>query len=243
MDRTFMRTVVAFLFGLLAGLFIGWWAGTGVEKTGPGEDAEATSVEAPPAPDAGPATDARPADPPPAAGQPPAPPPPGSTPVPAAEERVAELQAEVESLREALESSGVRPPARPVAWPEGRPEKFTEEGFRPLLEQALDACDVPAELRLLECSEPPCIAALRVTSEQWHDALVNTCPPWNENYGTTVSMDESKVDCGGGVSEDIALISPYDHEWREDLEKEETRNVGDRLQERWKAVASDWDCE
>lgn len=246
MDQTFLRTVVAFLIGLLAGLFIGWWAGRGVAK-----------IEAEPPPE-GPVPHSSPADPATGdAGQAPTEEPwiprvgaagdasrtaPGAV-VPAAEERIRELEAQVETLRERLTVPGAhRPPARPVQWPDDRPEKFTEAGFRSVMEEALSGCDVPLELQRLDCAEPPCIAVMRTTSEGWHAALVNDCPTWNETYGTTVSMDDGTIDCVGAEEEGYALLSPFDHEWREELDKDEQGNVGARLQERWDAIKTDWDC-
>lgn len=241
MDRTFVRTVVIFVIGLLAGLFIGRWSAPGTWEDRPDE---APPVEAVPEVPADTASEAR-------AGERWVPrvgsagdgsrQAPGVQ-VPAAQERVRELEAEVEVLRAQLESAGERPPAAPVEWPEGRPEKFTEPGFRALIEQSLAECDVPVELQRLECSEPPCVAVMRTTGEDWHEALVNNCPIWNQAYGTTVSMDDGKVDCVGAEQEGYALLSPFDHEWREELDKDESGNVGERLQERWDSIKADWDC-
>jgi hypothetical protein len=230
-DRTFIRTVVVFVIALLAGLFIGRWSAPGTWDPAPDEREIAASADEAPGDAEAPSARSDSAEP--AATR---------APAPAAEERVRELEAEVSELQRRLESAGVRPPAAPVAWPEGRPDKFTEAGLRASMQTALESCDVPAELVGLECAEPPCIAMLRTTSDGWHDALVNSCPAWNDTYGTTVSMDDGKVDCGGGESESVALLSPYDHEWREELDKDASGNVGQRLQERWTAIRGDWDC-
>ena len=235
MDRTFIRTLVVFVIALLAGLFIGRWSAPGTWADSDGEPSSAVTpdeatagVEVPPA-----AVGERPGAPSPAT---------STEPVAAAEERVRELEAEVAELQSRLDSAGVRPPAEPVAWPEGRPEKFTEPGFRAAMQRVLDSCDAPVELVDFDCAEPPCIAMLRTSGEEWHDAVVNDCSAWSDTYGSTVSMEDGEVDCGGGESEAVALLSPYDHEWREDLDKEDSRNVGQRLQERWKTILADWDC-
>ena len=232
MDRTFVRIVVVFVIGLLAGLFIGRWSAPGTWEDRSEHEPAPADVPAVSGTDAGRAD---------AAGAPGASAPePGVG--PEARERIRQLEAEVDQLQARLDASGVRPPAQPVAWPDGRPEKFTEAGLRGLLEQGLQDCDVPAELVGFECGEPPCVALLRTSDDGWHDALVNNCATWTEAYGTTVSMDTGRADCGGGDEEAYALLSPYDHEWREELDKEESGNLGDRLQERWAAIKADWEC-
>ncbi len=245
MDRSRPAAVI-FVIGVIAGFIVGRMSAPGgcsdepvVATAEPDDDATAP----------GPTSRAPTAEP--AIRQPDATPrgtsaSPATGPVPtshaAEEDVVAALTAEVELLRGIIAANDEQQNGVPVAWTDNREPKFTEAGFSAALTAAIEDCKPPVALVGMDCSEPPCIALLRPEAGDWHDALVNGCPGWRDAYGTTVSQSTGKVDCGDGREEQIALLSPYDHEHRESLDKEDETNVRARTRHRWEQLRTDWEC-
>ena len=229
---------VVFVIGVLAGFAIGRWSAPGTWEEGPGELEAATpiagSATPPPEPPSAPA--------PSTAGTHSATPEaPEAEPAPADQPSREALEAEVAMLQGLLAGYEEQVNGLPIPWPDDAPDKFREAGFGSSLRQAIADCAPPVDLVGLECDETPCIAMLR-TSQGWHDALVNRCDGWKDEYGTTVSQYTGEVDCGDGVTERVALLSPFDHEWHEGLGKEDKANMGRRLRFRWEQITTDWEC-
>ncbi len=234
---------VAVTLGLLIGFFFGRSAAP-TEAPPAGQAAEPLPIQTPgSAPDSQPseAAASRPQrSPGPAGNATPAPRTESSSPQSDAEQ-ILSLQGEVELLRGMLRGQELAATGEAIPWPEDRPERFRQAGYRAALEEAIDSCAPPVELVGLDCDEPPCVALLR-TGQDWHDALVNRCPTWRDRYGTTVSQSVGEIDCEDGSTEQIAMLSPYDEEWEDGLGKEELGEVRQRLRHRWEQLRGDWTC-
>ncbi len=155
--------------------------------------------------------------------------------------RIAELEAEVRRLEDRLAAQADEAASDVLAWPEGRPPEFTPDGFPDRFEGVLAACRPAVELVGIDCTEPPCIAKLRVANG-WHDQLIGRCAPWQDTYGATASLATFGVDCEAREPERIALLSPIDRTWVDAFDEAAAQTYDLRLDKRWEAIRAGWIC-
>ncbi len=129
----------------------------------------------------------------------------------------------------------------PFPWPAGVDPKF-REGFGPNVATAIQACRPKVELRFIDCSEPPCIAAMRQKVGFDRDQLVWSCPSWLEVYGPTVSSATDVLTCEGGGRERIWLLSPHMAGWLDSLDEATREAHTARLYRRWEEMKTGWSC-
>lgn len=221
MDDRVLRVVVVFVIAFLSGLATGTWWHRGMQSM------EQTEAETPAA--------AVPAPVAPAVSRPEAAeePPPEATEDP----RIAALEAEVARLQERLRASAGQGAREGLGWPPDRPEQFTARGFPRTFDLALSVCRPPAVLVGYDCSEPPCIAKLRV-EDGWHSTLMN-CGDFGDTFGPSVDLATFGIDCPDASPERVALLAPIDPDWVGGLDEAAYQA---RLSRRWDAIHDAWIC-
>jgi hypothetical protein len=90
------------------------------------------------------------------------------------------------------------------AWEEDGPESERPETWTELVERSIDACDLPIELDIVECTEYPCVAGVRpsgvrdaaipgeLLAEQLQEA-VTRCGPLREAFAVGEADDALQV--------------------------------------------------
>ena len=79
---------------------------------------------------------------------------------------VEKLQAKADLMKNLSDGYRAAGEGTPAAWPEHIPVQFTPDHFQATFAQVLDELEMEAELLGFDCSEPPCIARLRMLGEK-----------------------------------------------------------------------------
>ncbi|MBW2535536.1 MAG: hypothetical protein JRI55_28855, partial [Deltaproteobacteria bacterium] len=97
----------------------------------------------------------------------------------------------------------------------------------------------------VDCSEPPCIAALRRPPKEDHEAWttffsrMRGTDVWKETYPEKVIHQGIWVDCDdGGRQEYVSFISLLPDDWEQQFAGISLDRRGDRARK----IAADWEC-
>lgn len=156
------------------------------------------------------------------------------------------------------ECTGAREAVR-KAWPEDGPPSERPEAFTERIDAALDACDMAGMVEAVECTEYPCVVALRdagadveATTQRLQERT-RACAPLRAAFGVGAEHDEAlgihpvKVACGD--HEEIAFVlralDTGGGAWAAWQESDEGDNITDVLRwmfRRGDDVAGVWPC-
>lgn len=108
--------------------------------------------------------------------------------------------------------AGVGGDLSPLAWAAPPPPEMTDAGFGEVLKHAIDECGVYANVVAVDCSEPPCVAALTTldTSIDAHE-LARCAGPLFEpgpDGATRFSEAVEPLYCENSVEGRVILLSP-----------------------------------
>ncbi len=105
----------------------------------------------------------------------------------------------------------------PNAWPQ-REYAASElpDNWGRAIDEVFASCDIPGELVLTDCSEPPCVAAMRgATGGEIHDAL-GRCPAYLEAFPESeVGPAPMSVQCEDGSASIMLLLTTFTSDQRE----------------------------
>ncbi len=170
-------------------------------------------------------------------------------------ERLAALACEARLAQCTGERTAVR-----KSWPEHGPESEEPEAYADILVSALEDCGLDPMLESVECTEYPCVAALRgddrdpeLFAEQL-DQRVKACAPLRRAFGVgpeqldALSVRPLQVSCGD-QSEVMFILQTLDTRgdaWEAWESRGERDNLVDILRwmfRRGDDVAGIWDCD
>lgn len=124
-----------------------------------------------------------------------------------AQARSAELDQGARLRADLAARAGIDGDRPPLAWAEPPPLDLTDRGFAALLERAIADCGVDAEIAVVDCSEPPCLAAL--TTLDTHlaaDDFLACAGPLFQGAHPLVSSEP--LACPGGIPGKALLVAP-----------------------------------
>lgn len=129
----------------------------------------------------------------------------------------------------------------PVPWPDQMQEKYSPKGFESILQEVIESCALPYELVRMDCSEPPCLAAIRITGVG--DNSLTGCPAWQKHFGNTFSGASGVViDCGDDTEEEVMFPqAPWTERYNE-MSASEKKNASKRFHYRLKQLKDGWEC-
>jgi hypothetical protein len=122
------------------------------------------------------------------------------------QQRIGELRTRTAFLERLEEGYQAAKEGVPIPWTKDIPAQFREERFQAIVAEALDELQAPAELVGFDCSEPPCIAKLRVLSGS--SVGFSGSKAWKKSFGRGHGGSQVSVDCGDGRAERIQLVVP-----------------------------------
>lgn len=128
----------------------------------------------------------------------------------------------------------------PVSWPENTPDAFREQEFTRIFKDSIAEAGLDAELVDIRCEEAPCMAMLRLgggPQEKFLGKLTKT-QSWLEKYDGIVSLWQTEVDCGGGGTENIAIIGKSFGDWDDKTEF----HLSKRITPRMAKLVENWQC-
>lgn len=83
------------------------------------------------------------------------------------------------------------------------------------MERVIRDCDVPGELVITDCSEPPCTAAFRDADHEAVSAALGDCPSFRAAFPRPeVDPVPFTVPCGDGRHETMVLVTTFDEDQR-----------------------------
>jgi hypothetical protein len=156
--------------------------------------------------------------------------------------RSAELQGEIDTIDELRRTFEEQLFGPALAWPRQVPHELSEAGFRDQVEIALGGCDPDVDLIGFDCSEPPCLALLRIRSEDWRAQLVTGCAPWSRSFGTQTSGISFSVACADGSEERAEMIGAALQKVLGEAADEQAEAMSRRLQARMLGPQLAWVC-
>lgn len=156
--------------------------------------------------------------------------------------RSAELQEEIDAIEELSRTYDEQLFGPPLAWPKQVPHALSSSGFRDQVEIALGECDPDVDLIGIDCNEPPCLAVLRIRSEDWRAKLVTECAPWSGSFGTQTSGISFSVTCADGSEERAEMVGAPLHKVLGETADEQAEGVSRRLRARMLAPQLHWVC-
>ncbi len=156
--------------------------------------------------------------------------------------RADELQAEIDANEELARTWEEQLFGPALAWPERVPHALSPSGFRDQVEVALGECDPDVDLIGIDCSEPPCLALLRIRSEDWRAQLVTECARWSEPFGTQTSGISFSVTCADGSGERAEMIGAPLPKVLGETADEQAEAMSRRLEARMLAPQLHWVC-
>lgn len=135
----------------------------------------------------------------------------------------------------------------PISWPEAVDEKYGESHFTEVITGYVEGCALRGSTVLsIDCSEPPCIAAIRTPPTKWkvgaRNRWIQECPAWAASYGPTATQATGLVSCTGERRIRYELVSPYMEEWIEGLDQGARDTMKARRGERWQQLLDDVVC-
>jgi hypothetical protein len=169
----------------------------------------------------------------------------------ALQERMRQLELENRILQGLLEAQDAELRGTPVPWPDDLPEALTPAGFEQRIRDAVAECAPEIEVLGVECSEPPCLALLDTDGDSlfsegpnWWSRLVNNCPAWVDDYGSTVASASDSVTCPDGTEVPMQLLGWSRHliDDSHPQTPEEKENSGRRFQTRIAEIKAAWPC-
>ena len=110
------------------------------------------------------------------------------------------------------------------------------------MDRALGECDPDVDLVGFDCSEPPCLALLRIRSEDWRGKLITDCAPWSESFGTQTSGVSFPVTCTNGSVERAEMIGAPLHKVLGESTQPQAEAMSRRLQARRLKQQMHWVC-
>ena len=156
--------------------------------------------------------------------------------------RADELEGEIDTIEELARTYEEQLFGPALAWPKQVPHALSSSGFRDQVEIALGECDPDVDLIGIDCSEPPCLALLRIRSEDWRAQLVTQCARWSEPFGTQTSGISFAVTCADGSGEQAEMIgAPLQKVLGENAD-EQAEAMSRRLQARKLEPQLRWVC-
>jgi len=108
------------------------------------------------------------------------------------------------------------------------------KAFDAALRTAVKRCHVPVEIVLIDCSDSPCVAVLRVLEEDWEYSLRFRCKGWQSGFGGATRQLSFDAECDDGTSEQVAIISPYGLSSGDEEER--------RMTDRQASIKGKWRC-
>jgi len=156
--------------------------------------------------------------------------------------RSTELQGEIDTIEELARNYEEQLFGPPLAWPKRVPHELSSLGFRDQVEIALGECDPDVDLLGIDCSEPPCLALLRIRSEDWRAKLVTECAPWSKPFGTQTSGISFSVTCADGSAERAEMIGAPLQKILGETADEHAEAMSRRLQARKLEPQLHWIC-
>ncbi|MBX2798393.1 MAG: hypothetical protein KTR31_12005 [Myxococcales bacterium] len=102
-------------------------------------------------------------------------------------------------------------------WPEDREYSEGElpEAWTAAMEQVFEDCDLHAEHVLTDCSEPPCVAALRIDDAESFTTALEGCATFTEAFpDPEVGAVPMSVRCPDGSADMMVLLTTFDREQR-----------------------------
>jgi len=156
--------------------------------------------------------------------------------------RLAELQGEIDTIEEQARTYEEQLFGPALAWPKQVPHELSSSGFRDQVEIALGECDPDVDLLGIDCSEPPCLALLRIRSEDWRAKMVTECAPWSEPFGTQTSGISFSVTCADGSGERAEMIGAPLRKVLGETADEQAEAMSRRLQARMLEPQLHWVC-
>jgi hypothetical protein len=156
--------------------------------------------------------------------------------------RLTELEREVATVESLVRTYEEQLFGPPLAWPTQVPHALSATGFRDQVEIALGECDPDVDLIDIDCSEPPCLALLRIRSERWRDQLVTECSRWSEPFGAQTSGSSFSVTCADGSEEQAEMLGAPLRKILGETADEQAEAMSTRLQARMLAAKLHWAC-
>ncbi len=156
--------------------------------------------------------------------------------------RSAELEGEIGGIEVLVRTYEEQLFGQPLAWPGQVRHELSSSGFRDQVERALGECDPDVDLIDIDCSEPPCLALLRIRSEDWRTQLVTQCAPWSDPFGTETSGISFSVTCTDGSTEQAEMIGAPLQKVFGGTAEEHAEAMATRLQARKLRPQLDWVC-
>lgn len=104
-----------------------------------------------------------------------------------------------------------------IPWPEDR---SAWDGERPTewnahMDRVLQGCDLPGDLVVTDCSEPPCVAAFRATEAAEMEGALSDCAEFQDAFpDPEVEPTPLAVPCGDGRWETMVLLTTFTVEQR-----------------------------
>ncbi|MBA2322324.1 MAG: hypothetical protein H0V89_14360 [Deltaproteobacteria bacterium] len=161
--------------------------------------------------------------------------------------RVAELERENTLLRKLNSDLEIELKGTPVAWPPGLPDALLPPSFEENIRAAVARCAPEVQIVAIDCSEPPCLAGLRVPAgpqdRNWHQALVNECPLWTEPYTNAVATASGEAECADGTTQRYTVLGWSTHLAPDAFPKSEQENRSKRFHARLEEIRLGWPCE
>ncbi|MEM6926025.1 MAG: hypothetical protein AAF602_03775, partial [Myxococcota bacterium] len=101
-------------------------------------------------------------------------------------------------------------PTDDPVWDGQRPDEWNET-----MEEVFEACDLPADVVVTDCSEPPCVAALRVDDPDALGEAILACEPFLDAFPQPeAGLTPLAVPCGDGRFDRMMLLTTFDEEQR-----------------------------
>ena len=156
--------------------------------------------------------------------------------------RSTELQKEIDATEKLARTYEEQLYGAPLAWPKQVPYALSWPGFRDQVDRALGECDPDVDLVGFDCSEPPCLALLRIRSEDWRGKLITECAPWSQAFGTLTSGVSFSVTCTHGSEERAEMIGAPLHKVLGESAEPQAEAMSRRLQARRLKQQIRWVC-
>lgn len=131
----------------------------------------------------------------------------------------------------------------PLTWESaGLPGSYSPERFKETVAKAIEQCELPAEVVEIDCTQPPCILAMRVDRTEWRDNPMHKCAAWVDAFGQMRSQSNGNSSCPDGTSEWHSVMAPVWKGWGES-----GSDVWENAVKRWKTrrdeLLSNWECK
>lgn len=103
-------------------------------------------------------------------------------------------------------------------WPTGRTydENERPDMWTPTIEKVWQDCDLPGELLMTDCSEPPCVGVVRASDGAALEEALSGCISFDDAFpDPEVGLVPASVPCGDGRVDRMWLLTTFDEDQRQ----------------------------